>query len=62
MSETSLFRSQEMSLVQVSSWITYSSTQLYIPMEIAQQTVSELGEVGLLQFRDVNTLYSFLKK
>lgn len=39
----SLFRSEEMSLVQ-----------LYIPMEIAQQTVAELGELGEVQFLDLN--------
>ncbi|KAJ3092075.1 H(+)-transporting V0 sector ATPase subunit a [Quaeritorhiza haematococci] len=39
----SLFRSEEMSLVQ-----------LYIPLEISQQTVAEIGEVGLVQFRDLN--------
>ncbi|KAF9586649.1 H(+)-transporting V0 sector ATPase subunit a [Lunasporangiospora selenospora] len=43
MSESTLFRSEEMSLIQ-----------LYIPAEVAQQTVSELGELGLVQFRDLN--------
>ncbi|KAJ1538179.1 H(+)-transporting V0 sector ATPase subunit a, partial [Cladochytrium tenue] len=36
-----LFRSEEM-----------TNVQLYIPMEIAQQTVAELGDLGLIQFRD----------
>lgn len=40
---SSLFRSEEMSLVQ-----------LYIPMEVAQPTVTRLGEQGQLQFRDLN--------
>lgn len=44
MAQTTLFRSEEMSLVQ-----------LYIPSEIAQPTVTELGELGLLQFRDVGS-------
>ncbi|CAG8444314.1 4229_t:CDS:10 [Acaulospora colombiana] len=39
---SSLFRSEEMSLIQ-----------LYIPQETAQLTVAELGELGLIQFRDV---------
>ncbi|KAI9343869.1 V-type ATPase, V0 complex, 116kDa subunit family [Zopfochytrium polystomum] len=39
----SLFRSEEM-----------TNVQLYIPREIAQQTVAELGELGLIQFRDLN--------
>ncbi|KAF9539150.1 H(+)-transporting V0 sector ATPase subunit a [Mortierella hygrophila] len=43
MTESTLFRSEEMSLIQ-----------LYIPAEVAQPTVSELGELGLVQFRDLN--------
>ncbi|KAI9000168.1 V-type ATPase, V0 complex, 116kDa subunit family [Hyaloraphidium curvatum] len=39
----SIFRSEDMSLVQV-----------YIPSEIAQATVAELGETGLMQFKDLN--------
>jgi len=31
-----------------------SLIQLYIPSEIAQPTVAELGELGLIQFRDLN--------
>ncbi|KAI7831822.1 V-type ATPase, V0 complex, 116kDa subunit family [Gamsiella multidivaricata] len=31
-----------------------SLIQLYIPAEVAQPTVSELGELGLVQFRDLN--------
>ncbi|KAJ3142638.1 H(+)-transporting V0 sector ATPase subunit a [Physocladia obscura] len=38
-----LWRSEEMSMVQ-----------LYIPMEIAQPTVAEIGELGLIEFRDLN--------
>lgn len=30
-----------------------SLLQLYIPMEAAQATVAELGNIGLVQFRDV---------
>ncbi|KAF9106752.1 H(+)-transporting V0 sector ATPase subunit a [Mortierella sp. GBA35] len=43
MAESNFFRSEEMSLIQ-----------LYIPSEVAQPTVSELGELGLVQFRDLN--------
>lgn len=38
-----LFRSEEMQLVQ-----------LIVPVEAAHDTVSDLGEVGLMQFRDLN--------
>ena len=40
---SSLFRSEEMTFIQ-----------LYIPLEIAQQTVWELGEIGSIEFRDLN--------
>ncbi|KAG0277784.1 H(+)-transporting V0 sector ATPase subunit a [Linnemannia gamsii] len=43
MTESTLFRSEEMSLIQ-----------LYISAEVAQPTVAELGELGLIQFRDLN--------
>ncbi|RHZ57889.1 hypothetical protein Glove_382g39 [Diversispora epigaea] len=43
MAYSSLFRSEEMSLIQ-----------LYIPQETAPYTVAELGELGLIQFRDLN--------
>jgi V-type H+-transporting ATPase subunit a len=43
MTQSSLFRSEEMSLIQ-----------LYIPAEVAQPCVAELGELGKVQFRDVN--------
>ena len=39
----SLFRSEQMSLIQ-----------LYIPSEMARDTISELGELGAIQFRDLN--------
>jgi hypothetical protein len=42
MAPSTLFRSEEMSLIQ-----------LYIPAEIAQPCVAELGELGKVQFRDV---------
>ncbi|KAJ2840961.1 H(+)-transporting V0 sector ATPase subunit a, partial [Coemansia erecta] len=41
--KTSIFRSEIMSLVQ-----------LYIPSDVACFTVAQLGEMGLLQFRDLN--------
>lgn len=44
-----LFRSEPMQLVQ-----------LIIPVESAHLTVSYLGEVGLLQFKDVCTLLAFV--
>lgn len=39
-----LFRSKEMSLVQ-----------LFIQTEVAYATMAELGELGVIQFRDVRT-------
>jgi len=49
MSHSTLFRSEEMSLIQ-----------LYIPAEVAQQTIAELGELGLIQFRDVSVSLLYL--
>jgi V-type H+-transporting ATPase subunit a len=40
---TTLFRSEEMSLIQ-----------LFIPAEVAHTCVAELGELGQVQFRDVS--------
>jgi V-type H+-transporting ATPase subunit a len=39
---TTLFRSEEMSLIQ-----------LFIPAEVAHTCIAELGELGKVQFRDV---------
>lgn len=41
----SLFRSESMSL-----------SQLFLQSEAAYNTISELGEIGLVQFRDVRQL------
>lgn len=46
MAQSTLFRSEVMSLIQ-----------LYIPSEVAQHCVSELGELGKVQFRDVSELF-----
>lgn len=46
----SLFRSEEMTLCQ-----------LFLQSEAAYACVSELGELGLVQFRDVSTLPSGIK-
>jgi V-type H+-transporting ATPase subunit a len=47
MAPSTLFRSEEMSLIQ-----------LYIPAEVAQPCVAELGELGKVQFRDVSFFLS----
>lgn len=44
----SLFRSEEMTLCQ-----------LFLQSEAAYACVSELGELGLVQFRDVSFLFFF---
>lgn len=49
LSPMDLMRSEKMSLVQ-----------LIIPVESAHRAVSYLGELGLLQFRDVCSLFFFL--
>lgn len=46
----SLFRSEEMTLCQ-----------LFLQSEAAYACVSELGELGLVQFRDVSFFYFKLK-
>jgi V-type H+-transporting ATPase subunit a len=43
MAPMALFRSEEMQLMQ-----------LLIPAEAAHHTITALGEVGLLQFKDLN--------
>lgn len=40
--EESMLRPAHMSLVQ-----------LYVPLEVAQHTIAELGDLGVCQFRDV---------
>ena len=37
-----------------------SLVQLIIPTEVAHDTVSELGELGNVQFKDVTCLYVLL--
>ncbi|ORY01540.1 V0/A0 complex, 116-kDa subunit of ATPase [Basidiobolus meristosporus CBS 931.73] len=51
MARSTLFRSEEMSLVQ-----------LFIPTEISHSTVAHLGERGLIQFRDLNPDLSFFQR
>lgn len=46
-----LWRSQPMQLVQ-----------LFINLEAAHDTVDELGELGLVQFRDVRAKFWFVSK
>lgn len=49
MSSTTLFRSEEMSLIQ-----------LFIPAEVAHNCVAELGELGKVQFSDVSFIFFFI--
>lgn len=51
MATSSLFRSEKMSLLQ-----------FYIPFEVAQATIHELGEAGLVHFRDVRIVVYTLSK
>ena len=64
-----MFRSEEMQLMQVIQHFVLTSqrcspqrchtliafVQLMMPAESAHDTVSALGHVGLLQFKDLNT-------
>jgi V-type H+-transporting ATPase subunit a len=47
--EEGLLRSAHMSLIQ-----------LYMPLEVAQSTIAELGELGICQFKDVPTMINRL--
>ena len=38
-----------------------SLVQLYIPTEVAHDTVAELGELGNVQFKDVRVIVLFLR-
>lgn len=46
-----MFRSEEMILAQI-----------FIQPEAAYHTISELGEIGAVQFRDVSKIFTGLKK